>query len=293
MPPQTLYEKIWDAHVVHEEPGQPSLLYIDRHLIHEGTSPQAFTGLKAAGRAVRRPDLTFAVMDHSVPTKNRHLPILDDTARLQFEALARNCRETGVRLFDMHSRNQGIVHIIGPELGITQPGLTIVCGDSHTSTHGAFGALAFGILFFFIWKWVLPRVSALLDERREKIQGELENAEQTRRTADQELAGYREQLAGAREESNRIIEEARKTADHLRREIQAKAEEEASATVARAQDEIRAERDRVFEELRAQVGEIAVDLAGRVVMRSLDKSAHEQLIDEYIDQVAAGGDGKG
>jgi F-type H+-transporting ATPase subunit b len=155
------------------------------------------------------------------------------------------------------------------------------------------GALAFCILFFFIWKWVLPRISALLDERRQKIQGELENAEQTRRAADQELAGYREQLAGAREESNRIIEEARKTADHLRREIQAKAEEEASATVARAQDEIRAERDRVFEELRSQVGEIAVDLAGRVVMRSLDKSAHEQLIDEYIDQVAAGGDGKG
>ena len=145
MPPRTLYEKIWDAHVVHEEPGQPSLLYIDRHLIHEGTSPQAFTGLKAAGRTVRRPDLTFAVMDHSVPTKDRHLPILDDNARLQFEALERNCRETGVRLFDLHSRNQGIVHIIGPELGITQPGQTIVCGDSHTSTHGAFGTLAFGI----------------------------------------------------------------------------------------------------------------------------------------------------
>ena len=145
MPPRTLYEKIWDAHVVHEEPGQPSLLYIDRHLIHEGTSPQAFTGLKAAGRKVRRPDLTFAVMDHSVPTKDRHLPILDDNARLQFEALERNCRDTGVRLFDMHSRNQGIVHIIGPELGITQPGQTIVCGDSHTSTHGAFGTLAFGI----------------------------------------------------------------------------------------------------------------------------------------------------
>jgi len=145
MPPQTLYEKIWDANVVHEAPGQPSLLYIDRHLIHEGTSPQAFSGLKAAGRAVRRPDLTFAVMDHSVPTKDRHLPILDDNARLQFDALAQNCRETGVRLFDMNSRNQGIVHIIGPELGITQPGQTIVCGDSHTSTHGAFGTLAFGI----------------------------------------------------------------------------------------------------------------------------------------------------
>src|SRR3990170_7468741 len=142
MPPQTLYEKIWDAHVVHEEPGQPSLLYIDRHLIHEGTSPQAFTGLKAAGRKVRRPDLTFAVMYHSVPTKNRHLPLLDQNARLQFEALANNCARHGISLFDMSSRNQGIVHVIGPELGITQPGLTIVCGDSHTSTHGAFGALA-------------------------------------------------------------------------------------------------------------------------------------------------------
>ncbi|MGH9804163.1 MAG: 3-isopropylmalate dehydratase large subunit [Candidatus Acidiferrales bacterium] len=141
----TLYEKIWNAHAVHEEPGQPALLYIDRHLIHEGTSPQAFAALKAAGRQVRRPDLTFAVMDHSVPTKDRHLPIVDDTARAQFDALARNCAETGVRLFDMHSANQGIVHIIGPELGLTQPGQTIVCGDSHTSTHGAFGALAFGI----------------------------------------------------------------------------------------------------------------------------------------------------
>jgi 3-isopropylmalate/(R)-2-methylmalate dehydratase large subunit len=141
----TLYEKIWQAHVVHEAKGQPSLIYIDRHLIHEGTSPQAFAGLKTAGRKVRRPDLTFAVMDHSVPTKNRDLPILDADANAQFEALTRNCRETGVRLFDMHSHNQGIVHVIGPELGITQPGQTIVCGDSHTSTHGALGALAFGI----------------------------------------------------------------------------------------------------------------------------------------------------
>ncbi len=145
MRPRTMYEKIWEAHLVHEAPGQPALIYIDRHLIHEGTSPQAFAGLKATGRKVRRPDLTFAVMDHSVPTKNRDLPILDADAAAQFEALARNCRETGVRLFDMHSRNQGIVHIIGPELGITQPGQTIVCGDSHTSTHGAFGTLAFGI----------------------------------------------------------------------------------------------------------------------------------------------------
>jgi 3-isopropylmalate/(R)-2-methylmalate dehydratase large subunit len=145
MPPQTLYEKIWNAHLVREVPEQPSLIYIDRHLIHEGTSPQAFAGLKSSGRKVRRPDLTFAVMDHSVSTKDRTLPILDADAAGQFDALSRNCRETGVRLFDMHSRNQGIVHVIGPELGITQPGLTIVCGDSHTSTHGALGALAFGI----------------------------------------------------------------------------------------------------------------------------------------------------
>src|SRR6516165_11923431 len=145
MTPKTLYEKIWESHVVHEKPGEPSLIYIDRHLIHEGTSPQAFAGLKAAGRKVRRPDLTFAVMDHSVPTKDRTLPLVDKIAEAQFRALERNCRETGVMLFNMHSRNQGIVHIIGPELGITQPGQTIVCGDSHTSTHGAFGTLAFGI----------------------------------------------------------------------------------------------------------------------------------------------------
>jgi len=145
MIPRTLYEKIWDNHVVREEPGQPTLIYIDRHLVHEGTSPQAFAGLKAAGRKVRRPELTFAVMDHSVSTKNRDLPLLDANAVAQFEALAQNCKESGINLFDMHSRNQGIVHVIGPELGITQPGCTIVCGDSHTSTHGALGALAFGI----------------------------------------------------------------------------------------------------------------------------------------------------
>src|SRR5438445_12272553 len=145
MPLKTLYEKIWDAHLVHQEPGKPALIYIDRHLIHEGTSPQAFSGLRAEGRKVRRPDLTFAVMDHSVPTKDRLLPIIDQDAKAQFDALEKNCRESGVRLFDMKSKNQGIVHIIGPELGITQPGQTIVCGDSHTSTHGAFGTLAFGI----------------------------------------------------------------------------------------------------------------------------------------------------
>jgi len=145
MAPKTLYEKIWDAHVVHEEAGQPSLIYIDRHLIHEGTTPQAFSGLRLAGRKVRRPELTFAVMDHSVSTKNRTLPMADENAAAQMEALAQNCKEFGINLFDMHSRNQGIVHVIGPELGITLPGTTIVCGDSHTATHGAFGALAFGI----------------------------------------------------------------------------------------------------------------------------------------------------
>src|ERR1700723_4262101 len=145
MPPKTLYQKIWDSHLVREQAGQPSIIYIDRHLIHEGTSPQAFAGLRVEGRTVRRPDLTFAVMDHSVSTTDRLLPILDTDAKLQFEALEQNCRESGVRLFDMHSKNQGIVHIIGPELGITQPGQTLVCGDSHTSTHGAFGTLAFGI----------------------------------------------------------------------------------------------------------------------------------------------------
>ncbi|MGH9404321.1 MAG: 3-isopropylmalate dehydratase large subunit [Terriglobia bacterium] len=145
MPARTMYEKIWEAHVVREESGQPPLIYIDRHLIHEVTSPQAFAGLRAAGRKVRRPDLTFAVMDHSVPTTDRSLPVTDAAAAAQFDALARNCRDFAIMLFDMNSPNQGIVHTIGPELGLTQPGQTIVCGDSHTSTHGAFGTLAFGI----------------------------------------------------------------------------------------------------------------------------------------------------
>ncbi len=140
-----MYEKIWNSHVLWESPDEPSLLYIDRHLLHEATSPQAFAGLKAAGRKVRRPDLSFAVMDHMVPTRSRNLPILDADAAGQFNALQRNCDEAGIRLFGLHSRNQGIVHVIGPELGISQPGQTIVCGDSHTTTHGALGALAFGI----------------------------------------------------------------------------------------------------------------------------------------------------
>ena len=143
--PKTMFEKIWDAHVVHEEAGQPALLYIDLHLVHEVTSPQAFEGLRLTGRKVRRPDLTVATMDHNVPTTSRSLPILDQISKKQMETLSQNCEEFGVTLYDLHSRRQGIVHVIGPELGLTQPGLTIVCGDSHTSTHGAFGALAFGI----------------------------------------------------------------------------------------------------------------------------------------------------
>src|SRR5579871_6838491 len=143
--PRTMFEKIWDAHVVHEETGQPTLLYIDLHLVHEVTSPQAFEGLRLSGRKVRRPDLTVATMDHNVPTTDRSLPIADPISKLQIETLAHNCAEFGVTLYDIHDRRQGIVHVIGPELGLTLPGKTIVCGDSHTSTHGAFGALAFGI----------------------------------------------------------------------------------------------------------------------------------------------------
>jgi F-type H+-transporting ATPase subunit b len=154
------------------------------------------------------------------------------------------------------------------------------------------GAIAFGILFFFMWKWVIPRLNTLLEERRAQIQGQLESAEQIRQQAERELAGYRQQLAGAREEANRIIEEARATAEQFRRDIQGKAEEESRLTVVRAQDEIRAERDRVFNELRTQVGEIAVGLAGRVVGAELDTTSHERLIDDYIDQVASGADGK-
>ena len=141
----TLFEKLWQAHIVREARGEPTLLYIDLHLIHEVTSPQAFAGLRQAGRKVRRPDLTFGTVDHNVPTTDRSLPIADATAANQVETLRRNCREFGIQLFDIQSPEQGIVHVIGPELGLTRPGMTIVCGDSHTSTHGAFGALAFGI----------------------------------------------------------------------------------------------------------------------------------------------------
>jgi len=143
--PQTLLDKIWSRHLVHTEPGAPDLLYVDLHLLHEVTSAQAFEGLRIAGRAVRRPDLCVATVDHNIPTTNRSLPVLDDIARRQMEVLRDNVREHGIRIFDVDDERQGIVHVIGPELGLTQPGAIIVCGDSHTSTHGALGALAFGI----------------------------------------------------------------------------------------------------------------------------------------------------
>ena len=143
--PKTLFDKIWESHLVHEQDDGTCLLYIDRHLVHEVTSPQAFEGLRQSGRKVRRPEATLAVPDHNVPTTDRSKGIAEEESRIQVEALERNCREFGIRLFDMNDIRQGIVHIIGPEQGFTLPGMTIVCGDSHTSTHGAFGALAFGI----------------------------------------------------------------------------------------------------------------------------------------------------
>jgi 3-isopropylmalate/(R)-2-methylmalate dehydratase large subunit len=145
MAPRTMFEKIWAQHVVKQEQGKPAVLYIDLHLVHEVTSPQAFDGLRLAGRKVRRPDKTVAVPDHNVPTWSRDLPITDEIAAKQIETLERNCAEFGITYYGLRDPNQGIVHVIGPQLGYTQPGMTIVCGDSHTSTHGAFGALAFGI----------------------------------------------------------------------------------------------------------------------------------------------------
>ncbi len=143
--PQTLFEKIWDSHVVVESDDNSSIIYIDRHLVHEVTSPQAFEELRLNKRRVRRPDLTIATMDHNVPTSDRSLPIVDQISEIQIKTLEKNCKDFGIQLFDIKSPYQGIVHVIGPQLGITLPGTTIVCGDSHTSTHGAFGALAFGI----------------------------------------------------------------------------------------------------------------------------------------------------
>ncbi len=145
MKPRTIVEKIWDSHVVAEKPGAPALLYIDLHLTHEVTSPQAFSMLRERGLKVRRPDLTIATMDHSTPTTSRDLPMLDPIGKAQLDQMTQNCKDFGIRLYDLKTTKQGIVHVIGPEQGLTQPGMTIVCGDSHTATHGAFGALAFGI----------------------------------------------------------------------------------------------------------------------------------------------------
>ena len=142
---RTMAEKVWEEHVVRRADGEPDLLYIDLHLVHEVTSPQAFEGLRLAGRSVRRPDLTIATEDHNVPTQNLLAPIADPVSRKQVETLRKNCSDFGVRLYPMGDIDQGIVHVVGPQLGLTQPGMTVVCGDSHTSTHGAFGALAFGI----------------------------------------------------------------------------------------------------------------------------------------------------
>lgn len=144
MSKKTMFEKIWDNHVIHQEAGKPSVIYIDLQLVHEVTSPQAFEGLRLTGRKVRRPDLTFATMDHNVPTKDR-FNITDPISKQQIETLSKNCADFGVTLFDLNHIDQGVVHVMGPEVGLTHPGKTIVCGDSHTSTHGAFGALAFGI----------------------------------------------------------------------------------------------------------------------------------------------------
>ena len=139
---RTIIEKLWNSHVVHEKAGAPTLLFIDLHLVHEVTSPQAFQGLRERGIKVRRPDLTIATADHSIPTTDRRLPIVDEIAAKQLAQLETNCAEFGIRCLGIHSSGQGIVHVIGPELGLTQPGMTVVCGDSHTATHGAFGALA-------------------------------------------------------------------------------------------------------------------------------------------------------
>jgi len=145
MKPRTIVEKIWDSHVVAEKPGAPALLFIDLHLTHEVTSPQAFSTLRERGLKVRRPDLTIATMDHSTPTTSRDLPMLDPIGKAQLDQMTQNCKDFGIRLYDLKTTKQGIVHVIGPEQGLTQPGMTIVCGDSHTATHGAFGALAGGI----------------------------------------------------------------------------------------------------------------------------------------------------
>ncbi|MDX9800435.1 MAG: 3-isopropylmalate dehydratase large subunit [Spirochaetia bacterium] len=142
---KTMYDKIWESHLVHESESETSIIYVDRHLVHEVTSPQAFDGIRLSGRGVRAPEKTFATMDHNVSTKTRDFSLMEETSRIQMQKLTDNCSQFGITLYDYAHKNQGIVHAIGPELGLTQPGMVIVCGDSHTATHGAFGALAFGI----------------------------------------------------------------------------------------------------------------------------------------------------
>ena len=148
---KTLFEKIWESHIVVEKQNEPALIYIDRHLVHEVTSPQAFDGLRMNNRQVRRPDLTIATMDHNVPTSDRTLPILDQTSAVQIKTLENNCKDFGIKLFDINSPNQGIVHVIGPQLGITLPGSTIVCGDSHTSTPWCIWCISIGIGTSEVW----------------------------------------------------------------------------------------------------------------------------------------------
>src|ERR1700687_4273317 len=172
---RTLAQKLWDSHVVSTAPGEPDLLYVDLHLVHEVTSPQAFEGLRLTGRTVRRPDLTIATMDHNTPTWALSQPVTDEIAKEQLDALERNCKEFGIRLEVRFSPLQGIVHVIGPELGLTQPGLTIVCGDSHTSTHGAFGALAWGIGTSEVEHVLATQTLAVLPAKnmRVRVEGEL------------------------------------------------------------------------------------------------------------------------
>src|SRR6266540_2882698 len=167
--PQTLFEKIWNRHVVASEPDCPSVLYIDLHLVHEVTSPQAFAGLRARGLRVRRPDRTVATLDHIIPTRDQLSALADPLAARLVDQTERNCREFGIRLHGIGSPHQGIVHVIGPELGLTQPGMTIVCGDSHTATHGALGALAFGGGAGHVFEYTGPGIRALSMEQRMTI----------------------------------------------------------------------------------------------------------------------------
>ena len=183
MPGKTLSDKIWDSHVVRAEPDGTTLLYIDRQLVHEVTSPQAFEGLKLTGRRPRRPGATLAIPDHNVPTTDRRLGITDQVSALQIQTLEDNCRDFGIALFNMNDIRQGIVHVIGPEQGFTLPGTTIVCGDSHTSTHGAFGALAFGIGTSDPRRWRLESTVCCPNGARRRTSSSRSSARSARREA--------------------------------------------------------------------------------------------------------------